>query len=82
MAMDTQKLQDKIDGLEWAMSAIDDAIEAIKELNDVYYAADIDCLADIRNSYKAECTELADELAEIDAKDIAALEREYYRGLL
>lgn len=69
----------KIEELEHAMYALDDAIEAIKELG---YLDDVECLKDIRRMYEQERDTLNTAIAIADRRDVDDLTREYYRGLL
>lgn len=74
-------MEDRLDRLESAIFALDDAIDAIAELGK-YNECDVECLKDMRENYKRECNEIKGKLAARDAADIAALEREYYRAVI
>lgn len=74
-------MYDKLEALESAIYAIEDAIDAIKELGKDY-GADVDCLKDIKRLYREEHEEIEGQIAARDAADRADLEREYYKGVL
>ena len=74
-------MEDRLDLLESAIFALDDAIEAVAKLGK-HNECDVQCLKDIRADYKRERDEINNELAARDAADLAALEREYYRAVI
>lgn len=69
--------QFRLEALENAIYALDDAIDAIKELGEMN---DADYLRDIKRGYESEADEIRNELAAEAEADERALTREYYRG--
>lgn len=74
-------MEDRLEMLESAIYALDDAIDAIAALGK-HSECDVQCLKDIMHDYESECREIKNELAARDAADLAALEREYYRAVI
>ena len=74
-------MEDRLDRLESAIYALDDAIDAIEALG-TRNECDVACLKDIQADYKRERDEINNKLADRDAADMAALEREYYRAVI
>ena len=70
----------RLDDLENAMSAIDDAIEALKVLG--HSDRDLADFYDFKNNLKEEADEINAELDAEAAADQAALEREYWAMVL
>lgn len=75
------ELEDRVERLETAIFALDDAISALRDLGK-HSEADAECLADIQREYQTERDEINARLDKQEHAERAALEREYYRGLL
>lgn len=74
-------MEDRLEMLESAIYALDDAIDAVAALgND--YECDVECLKDMKHGYESKCRKIKNELAARDEADLAALEREYYRAVI
>ena len=74
-------MEDRLELLESAIYALDDAIDAILALGK-HNECDVQCLKDIQTDYRRERDEINNKLAARDAADRAALEREYYRAVI
>lgn len=79
--MSYDDMRDRIDALEYAMSAIDDAIYALKQLGDDA-GCDIDAMRDMMRGYEIERDELEASCRAIDDEEDYALEREYYGSVI
>lgn len=74
-------MEDKLEMLESAIYALDDAIDAVTALgND--FECDVECLKDMKQGYEAECREIKRELQKAADAEEAALTREYYRAVI
>ena len=74
-------MEDRLEMLESAIYALDDAIDAVAALGK-HFECDVECLKDMKHGYEAECRKIKNKLAARDAADLAALEREYYRAVI
>ena len=74
-------MEDRLERLESAIMALEDAIDALKLLGK-HSEADVNCLKDIRKEYAAERDEINAELDAQEQVERAALEREYYRAVM
>lgn len=73
--------QFRIEAIECIIDTIDDAIRALEDIGEDG-KTDIDVLNDMKRRYKTEAVEIQTEIDVEWAADHAALEREYYRGLM
>ena len=73
--------QFRLESVECIIDTIDDTIRALEDIGDDG-KTDIDVLNDMKRRYKAEAEEIQNEIDVEWAADHAALEREYYRGVL
>lgn len=74
-------MEDRLEMLESAIYALDDAIDAVAALgND--YECDMECLKDMKHGYEVECREIKRELQKAADAEEAALTREYYRAVI
>ena len=71
----------RIEAIECIIDTIDDAIRALEDIGEDG-KTDIDVLNDMKRRYKTEAVEIQTEIDVEWAADHAALEREYYRGLM
>ena len=73
--------QFRIEAIECIIDTINDTIRALEDIGEDG-KTDIDVLNDMKRRYKAEAEEIQNEIDVEWAADHAALEREYYRGVL
>ena len=73
--------QFRLESLEYIIDTIDDAIRALEDIGEDG-KTDIEVLDDMKKRYKSEAEEIQNEIDAEWAADRAALEREYYRGLM
>ena len=69
--------EDRLEALESAISALEDAISALNALGD-----DPSDLEDYKEQYEEEARGIEAALAQEDAEELAALEREYWASVL
>lgn len=74
-------MEDRLEMLESAIYALDDAIDAIAALGK-HYECDVECLKDMKHGYETECREIKRELQKAADAEEAALTREYYRAVI
>ena len=70
---------DRLERLEVAIMALEDAMAALTELGK-HSEADVRCLTDMRNEYIAEHDEISTEIEAQEQAEQAALEREYWKS--
>ena len=73
--------QFRLEALECAIGALEDAIDAIMELGSDN-GADADCLREMKHGYEVEAQEIRAEIETEEAADERALEREYYGSVM
>lgn len=71
-------MHERLEALETAIFALDDAMGAIAELGDDAMA-DVECLAEMKRGYQKERDRIHGQIEADDAAEQAALEREYWR---
>lgn len=74
-------MEDRLEMLESAIYALDDAIDAVAALGK-HFECDVECLKDMKHGYEAECLEIKRELQKAADAEEAALTREYYRAVI
>ena len=74
-------MEDRLERLESAIMALEDAMDALAELGK-HSEANFRCLADICKEYQIERDEINAELDAQEQAERAALEREYYRSVM
>lgn len=74
-------MYDKLEALESALYALDDAISAVKELG-AKYSNDLNCLEIIKGEYQGEHEAISAKIREEEAREQRALEREYWRSAM
>ena len=72
---------DRLERLEVAITALEEAMSALADLGK-HSEADVRCLSDICNEYRAERDEISAEIEAQEQVEQAALEREYYRAVM
>lgn len=70
---------DRLEKLEVAIVALEEAIDALQQLGK-HSEADVRCLTDIRGEYVAERDEIEAECDAREHAEQAALEREYWQS--
>ena len=74
-------MEDRLEMLESAIYALEDAIDAVAALGK-HFECDVECLKDMKLSYETECREIKHELQKAADAEEAALTREYYRAVI
>ena len=72
---------DRLERLEVAIIALEEAIDALNQLGK-HSDADVRCLSDMRQEYATERDEISAEIEAQEQAEQAALEREYYRAVM
>ena len=72
---------DKLERLESAICALEEAADCIKALG-AEYGMSADCCRDIMRDLQAEADDIKADIEAEEDREIAALEREYYRAVI
>ena len=73
-------MEDRLEALESAEFALDDAIDAMKRLGDDYGMA-VDCLRDMLREVRADAETIRNSIADEYAANDEAIMREYYKAV-